>query len=1116
LKTTFLSRPFLAGSLLLLVWVTSLYGQNAVTLSASTVFLNATQNAGPVQVTVTATSSPGTVGISVAPPVVPWLTVTQGTANTPTTFVFAGNPAGLAPAVYSTVVSVITPSSTIPVQVVMTVNALSSLTVNPSGLIFNYAQGSGTPLAQFVAVSSSSPSLYNVSGTAKWLLFSTSGQTAPGAPGSVSVNVDPTSLGGPGVYVAGVTITPANGIPPVIVPVVFYYLGSPQITATPASLVFNFQLAGPLTGANNITQKTITLSSGGQSITFGASGTVTTQGAPWLTVTPTQGATPAQLTATVQAAIMPEGKYQGTITVTAPGASNPSLTIPVTLTVSAMPLLDLNLSNLAFTYQVGTALPPDQFITPNSTTGNTSYTVAVSTNNTGNWLNATGNGVTPTPVDVSVNPVGLPPGTYTGTLGFSALNGANNPQVVTVTLTIVNNPTLLTTPNTATGLTFNLETGQNPPGPQTVSVTSSGAPLGFVLSSNQNTTSNGVNWLLVGTPSSATTPSTFTIGVNATGMAVGQYLGTVTMSTPGGGIQVTLPVTLNITPAGTALVFTSPKALTFSILQGGTADNQLVSVNTTGEPVPYNPVPNVTTPTGGSWLIAGPASAPASATNISNFFVGVNASTLLPGAYKGIVTVQTTNGTPNVLIPVTLTVSTGNLILSSTTLSFTQASFGAAPPAQTFGVTSSGTPLAINAFASGGSWLSVSPANGNTPAAFAVTVNSGNLAAGSYTGQINIVSAGAGNSPQAVLVNLTVTTAQSLTVSTGAAANSLTFTSATGAPAPAPQTVGVTASGGSLSFLANVGVTSPTGGNWLSVSPTNGTASSTATNLTVSVNPQGLNPGTYTGTVSISSPNANNSPQVINVTYVVTTIPTPAPASVLNGGSFQTGAVAPGEIITIKGTNLGPPAPGVSGTAGSNNLLATLVSDTQVTFDNVAAPLLYVSATQINVIVPYEVDGRAQTRVIVTYKGTASAALVLNVTDTAPGIFPESAPGYPATQGAILNADGSLNGPDNPAAPGASIVIYATGEGQTTPAGVNGLIVAPLASALKKPNKTVSVTVDGQPAEVQYAGSAPGFVSGALQINVVVPPGAASNPTAAIVVTIGSNSSGGGTTVAVR
>ena len=84
----------------------------------------------------------------------------------------------------------------------------------------------------------------------------------------------------------------------------------------------------------------------------------------------------------------------------------------------------------------------------------------------------------------------------------------------------------------------------------------------------------------------------------------------------------------------------------------------------------------------------------------------------------------------------------------------------------------------------------------------------------------------------------------------------------------------------------------------------------------------------------------------------------------------------------------------------------------------------------------------------------------------------------------VLNEDGSFNGPERPAKRGSVIVFYATGEGATAPDGVDGRVaVAPLA----KPMQSVQVRIGGKPAEVQFAGNAPGFVAGAMQVNVKVP-----------------------------
>ena len=93
------------------------------------------------------------------------------------------------------------------------------------------------------------------------------------------------------------------------------------------------------------------------------------------------------------------------------------------------------------------------------------------------------------------------------------------------------------------------------------------------------------------------------------------------------------------------------------------------------------------------------------------------------------------------------------------------------------------------------------------------------------------------------------------------------------------------------------------------------------------------------------------------------------------------------------------------------------------------------------------------------------------------------------------------------------MVLYATGEGQTVPDGVDGLLTG---TTLRRPALPVSVTIGGQPAEVLYAGSAPGLVSGVLQVNARIPAGVTTGPAIPVVVTVGGASSQAGVTLAVR
>jgi uncharacterized protein (TIGR03437 family) len=135
------------------------------------------------------------------------------------------------------------------------------------------------------------------------------------------------------------------------------------------------------------------------------------------------------------------------------------------------------------------------------------------------------------------------------------------------------------------------------------------------------------------------------------------------------------------------------------------------------------------------------------------------------------------------------------------------------------------------------------------------------------------------------------------------------------------------------------------------------------------------------------------------------------------------------------------------------------------------------------------------------------------VTDTAPAIFSLTQTG--SGQGAILNQDGTVNGTPTAAARGSVVQIFATGAGQLNPGGVTGSVTSSAGPTFPQPVGPVSVTIGGQPATVQFAGSAPALVSGVLQVNAVVPQNVAlgSQP---IVLTVGNNSSLGNITVAVR
>ncbi len=230
---------------------------------------------------------------------------------------------------------------------------------------------------------------------------------------------------------------------------------------------------------------------------------------------------------------------------------------------------------------------------------------------------------------------------------------------------------------------------------------------------------------------------------------------------------------------------------------------------------------------------------------------------------------------------------------------------------------------------------------------------------------------------------------------------------------------------------------------------------------------------------------------------------------IVNGASFQFGAVSTGELLTIFGGNLGPnPARGLELDANGN--VVTQLADTRALFDGLPVPVIFASPSQINVVAPTFPVGQSSVTVQVEVDGVVSNATVLGVTATRPGIFTIAGGG----QGAVVNQNGTVNGTTDPAPPGSVIQIYVTGGGQTNPALVVGGI-APVGGPLHNLNANVDVQIGGVNAPVQFAGSAPGLIFGVVQINVEVPQGVAAGGAVALQVSIGGTPAQAGVTVAI-
>ncbi len=191
----------------------------------------------------------------------------------------------------------------------------------------------------------------------------------------------------------------------------------------------------------------------------------------------------------------------------------------------------------------------------------------------------------------------------------------------------------------------------------------------------------------------------------------------------------------------------------------------------------------------------------------------------------------------------------------------------------------------------------------------------------------------------------------------------------------------------------------------------------------------------------------------------------PVITAVTNAASYSGSGISPGEIVTVFGTNIGPP--GVV-SASSIAWPATLAG-VRVLFDGAAGQILYVSGNQLSVVAP-SLTGKTTVGLQVDRgSGSVSATVPLAVTPANPGLFTANSVGTGLA--AAVNQDGSINGPGHSAPRGSYVSLFATG--------VSG---------------NVRVRIGGQEAVVSYAGGVSWSGPGLTQINVIVPESSTAGP----------------------
>ncbi len=500
----------------------------------------------------TITSGGGSIAWSASNPGQSWVSLSAYSGTTPQTIMINVDPGTLPTGAYAAAITITgTGASNSP----QTINI--GLTVQPPGVLglsqvamnFIGAVGSSLPAqpllifggASFPTMSTRLSAATTTGGN--WLSVTPPSGSTP-LTGNVAVST--TGLAA-GTYNGTITVTSASATnSPLLVSVTLTLTNAPQIVSSPTSLSFT----GVANGASPVAQTIGLTNPGSGSLVFAATAT-TTSGGNWLSVSG-GGTNTATLTVSASIGTLGAGTYSGSIAVTAAGASNTPLNIPVTLTVSGGPQFTFTPASLNFAGTVSAANPAPQTITlANSGAGSLVFAATAATTSGGSWLSVTGGGTNTATLTVSASTGTLGAGIYSGSIVVTAPGASNSPQTIPVTFTVASATAASALGSSAASLLFTTTTVGTTPVQQTFTVVNAGgtAALGFTAVAS---TSNGGNWLTI-TPSTGVTPQTITVtvtgAVGGTNLPQGGYNGTITISSVAGSAAsntITVPVGLAV------------------------------------------------------------------------------------------------------------------------------------------------------------------------------------------------------------------------------------------------------------------------------------------------------------------------------------------------------------------------------------------------------------------------------------------------------------------------------------------------------------------------------------------------------------------------------------------
>jgi uncharacterized protein (TIGR03437 family) len=631
-------------------------------------------------------------------------------------------------------------------------------------------------------------------------------------------------------------------------------------------------------------------------------------------------------------------------------------------------------------------------------------------------------------------------------------------------------PTQVTLEVSPPSVSWSWQKGSAAPAPAQVRVLGNGS---FTVSAPP-----AASWLTV-TPKSGTVSETafaaLTLTPNLAGLNPGTYTATVTITPavqpPYTEVPSTITVTVTVTAAAQLTVL--PSCCLF-VTPASSAPAQTVTVSSNGDPVAFTAA--VVPGTGGSWLNV----TPLSGNTPANLTLTISPVGLPFGQYSSQIVIQGPNGT--LTVPVTLMVippppppppPASGIQVSPGSLAFVLTAGSPAPMLPQV-ITIHPNGISFTANTQGGNWMSTALFANDYQTVIQVNASAVGLSPGTYWGTISITLDP--YTPVQIPVSLVVLPAPTSQTRIIATPPSLTLN----APAGQGQTQSITLDSGStpvlFSFSQDTSQDSQGTLGWFfsatEASALNGPNNQAGTPATITVSANATLPGSYHQTLNIEWATGSISVPVTFNAGASAMFP-PVVSGVLNAASLVPGPIASGEMITMLGTGIGP--------------------SPQVLIHGAPATVLYASGTQVNAVVPSNLDAQGTASLQVICDGAASQTWDLPLAPSVPGIFSIDSTG--AGQGIVLNQDGSLNSPSNPASRGSTVQIYATGGGLNLP---------------------VTATIGGIDGKAQFAAPAPNAAAGLFQVDAPVPQAVTPGSALPVTITIGNARSADGITISVR